>query len=68
MSHIDSLFPGGVGNTDRDPERFASLFADVTRRIFDVYPDDTIVRPGHGKPTALGAERPHLGEWERRGW
>jgi glyoxylase-like metal-dependent hydrolase (beta-lactamase superfamily II) len=64
----DSLFPGGVGNTDHDPERFASLFADVTHRIFDVYGDDTIVHPGHGKPTTLGAERPSLPEWERRGW
>jgi glyoxylase-like metal-dependent hydrolase (beta-lactamase superfamily II) len=64
----DSLFPGGIGNTDRDPERFASLFADVTSRIFNVYGDDTVVHPGHGKPTTLGAERPHLAEWEQRGW
>jgi len=64
----DSLFPGGVGNTNRDPVRFASLFADVSTRIFDVYPDDTVVLPGHGKPTTLGAERPHLGAWEQRGW
>ncbi len=64
----DSLFPGGVGNTNHDAERFASLLADVTSRIFDVYGDDTLVLPGHGKPTTLGAERPHLAEWERRGW
>ncbi len=64
----DSLFPGGVGNTNKDPERFASLFGDVTSRIFDVYADDTVVHPGHGLPTTLGAERPHLGEWQQRGW
>ncbi|HSN12206.1 MAG TPA: MBL fold metallo-hydrolase [Propionibacteriaceae bacterium] len=64
----DSLFPGGVGNTNKDPERFASLFGDVTSRIFDVYGDDTVVLPGHGKPTTLGAERPHLAEWQQRGW
>lgn len=64
----DSLFPGGVGNTGRDPRRFASLFADVVARIFDVYPDDTVVWPGHGKPTTLGAERSHLPEWRARGW
>ena len=64
----DSLFPGGVGNTDRDPERFASLIADVTSRIFDVYGDDTMVHPGHGLPTTLGAERPKLPEWRARGW
>ncbi|MCX6482052.1 MAG: MBL fold metallo-hydrolase, partial [Mycobacterium sp.] len=30
--------------------------------------DDTVVYPGHGDDTALGAERPHLAEWEQRGW
>lgn len=64
----DSLFPGGVGNTGRDPQRFHSLFSDVVSRIFEVYPDDAVVWPGHGLPTTLGAERPHQGEWEARGW
>jgi glyoxylase-like metal-dependent hydrolase (beta-lactamase superfamily II) len=64
----DSLFPGGVGNTFEDPERFTSLINDVTERIFNVMPDDTIVHPGHGKGTTLGAERPHLEEWRNRGW
>jgi glyoxylase-like metal-dependent hydrolase (beta-lactamase superfamily II) len=64
----DSLFPGGVGNTQKDPQRFASLIEDVERRIFDVLPDDTWVYPGHGNDTTLGAERPHLGEWRARGW
>ena len=64
----DSLFPGGVGNTEHDPVRFSSLLTDVRTRIFSVYADDTIVHPGHGKPTTLGTERPHLGEWEQRGW
>ncbi|MFI6453439.1 MBL fold metallo-hydrolase [Streptosporangium amethystogenes] len=64
----DSLFPGGVGNTNKDPERFAQLFADVSERIFDRLPDDTWVYPGHGKDTTLGAERPHLTEWRERGW
>ncbi|MFJ3959222.1 MBL fold metallo-hydrolase [Arthrobacter sp. NPDC090010] len=64
----DSLFPGGVGNTDRDPARFTSLLSDVRERLFGVYPDETLVHPGHGKSTTLGAERPHLPEWEARGW
>lgn len=64
----DSLFPGGVGNTFEDPERFASLIGDITERVFDVLPDDTSVYPGHGKGTTLGAERPHLEEWRARGW
>jgi glyoxylase-like metal-dependent hydrolase (beta-lactamase superfamily II) len=64
----DSLFPGGVGNTDGDPARFASLFADVTTRLFGVYGDDAAVLPGHGAATTLGAERPALAKWEARGW
>ena len=64
----DSLFPGGVGNTWGDPDRFASLIDDVTERVFGRYGDDTVVHPGHGAPTTLGAERPHLGEWRARGW
>ncbi|GAA1508701.1 MBL fold metallo-hydrolase [Sphaerisporangium rubeum] len=64
----DSLFPGGVGNTERDPARFESLYTDVVERIFDRLPDETWVYPGHGKDTTLGAERPSLPEWRARGW
>lgn len=63
----DSLFPGGVGNTDRDAGRFAQLLADVRTRLFDRF-DDAWVYPGHGADTTLGAERPHLEEWRARGW
>jgi glyoxylase-like metal-dependent hydrolase (beta-lactamase superfamily II) len=64
----DSLFPGGVGNTQKDAERFASLIDDVEQRLFAVLPDETWVYPGHGNDTTIGAERPHLGEWRDRGW
>lgn len=64
----DSLFPGGVGNTQKDPERFSQLINDVSERLFGAYPDTAVVHPGHGKPTTLGAERPHLEEWRARGW
>jgi glyoxylase-like metal-dependent hydrolase (beta-lactamase superfamily II) len=64
----DSLFPGGVGNTQKDPARFTSLMNDVEGRVFGYLPDDTVVHPGHGKGTTLGAERPHLPEWRERGW
>jgi len=62
------LFPGGVGNTQKDPERFRSLYEGVISKIFDVLPDETWIYPGHGKDTTLGAERPHLEEWRERGW
>jgi glyoxylase-like metal-dependent hydrolase (beta-lactamase superfamily II) len=63
----ESLFPGGVGRTTSPPD-FASLYADVTAKIFDRYPDDGFVYPGHGDDTTLGTERPHLVEWRERGW
>jgi glyoxylase-like metal-dependent hydrolase (beta-lactamase superfamily II) len=64
----DSLFPGGVGNTWKDPERFTSLIDDVENRLFGALPDDAWVYPGHGDDTTIGTERPHLGEWRERGW
>ncbi|MEV0386083.1 MBL fold metallo-hydrolase [Nonomuraea sp. NPDC050643] len=64
----DSLFPGGVGNTWKDPERFTQLYTDVAERLFGRLPDETWVYPGHGKDTTLGVERPSLPEWEARGW
>ena len=63
----DSLFPGGVGKTTSEGD-FVRLYKDVTQRLFDVYPDEAIVRPGHGAPTTLGAERPHMDEWWERRW
>lgn len=63
----DSLFPGGVGKTDSSDD-FAQLLDDVTTRIFDRYPDEAVVHPGHGTSTTLGQERPHLDEWRARGW
>ena len=62
----DSLFPGGVGRTT--PETFAQLFADVNERIFNRFDDDAWIYPGHGWDTTVGAERPHLAEWQARGW
>jgi glyoxylase-like metal-dependent hydrolase (beta-lactamase superfamily II) len=64
----DSLFPGGVGNTESDPERFASLIGDVERKLFDRLPDETWFYPGHGADSTLGAERAALPQWRARGW
>ena len=63
----DSLFPGGPGRT-HVPEDFTSLMDDLERKVFDAFGDDAVVHPGHGDDTTLGAERPHLPEWRRRGW
>jgi glyoxylase-like metal-dependent hydrolase (beta-lactamase superfamily II) len=63
----DCLFPGGVGKTWQ-PQDFTQLLDDVTSRVFDVYADSTVVYPGHGDDTTLGAERPSLKDWRERGW
>ncbi|OBK11900.1 MBL fold metallo-hydrolase [Mycobacterium asiaticum] len=63
----DCLFPGGIGKTWQ-PGDFEQLLDDVTTRVFDVYDDSTVIYPGHGDDTELGAERPHLSEWRERGW
>jgi glyoxylase-like metal-dependent hydrolase (beta-lactamase superfamily II) len=64
----DCLFPGGVGNTFGSEENFRSLLSDVRTKVFDRLPDETWFYPGHGNDSTLGAERPHLAEWEARGW
>ena len=68
VAHLrPSLFPGGVGKTWKEGD-FEKLLGDVTSRVFNVYSDSTVVYPGHGDDTTLGAERPNLTEWRERGW
>ncbi|WP_019545636.1 MBL fold metallo-hydrolase [Streptomyces sulphureus] len=64
----DCLFPGGVGNTFGDADAFVQLLNDVEVKLFEQLPDETWVYPGHGNDTTLGAERPNVEEWRRRGW
>lgn len=64
----DCLFPGGIGNTEKDEVRFTRLLDDVETKVFGRLPDSTWVYPGHGADTTLGAERPSLPEWRARGW
>jgi len=69
-SHVftgDCLFPGGVGRTT-SPSDFASLLEGVSTKLFGRLSDETSVYPGHGDDTTIGAERPHLDEWQARGW
>lgn len=63
----DSLFPGGPGRTT-SPAEFTSLMDDLEARVFARFGDGTLVYPGHGDDTTLGAERPHLAGWRTRGW
>jgi glyoxylase-like metal-dependent hydrolase (beta-lactamase superfamily II) len=64
----DTLFPGGPGNTSFEGGDFDTIIRSIDDRLFSKLPDDTIVMPGHGDDTTIGAERPHLQEWADRGW
>jgi glyoxylase-like metal-dependent hydrolase (beta-lactamase superfamily II) len=65
----DTLFPGGPGSKSGrlSSAEFDRLIESIRTKLFPL-PDDTRVYPGHGKPTTIGAERPHLQEWIDRGW
>lgn len=63
----DTLFPGGPGATRWEYSSFGRIMDSLEKRLFAL-PDPTVVYPGHGAATTIGAERPHLGEWRARGW
>ena len=63
----DTLFPGGPGATRGPGSSFEAIVASIRDRLFSL-PGDTLVFPGHGLDTTIGAERPHLEEWVARGW
>ncbi len=64
----DTLFPGGPGATGFPGGDFPAIIRSIDERLFSALPADTIVLPGHGTDTTIGAERPHLQEWVDRGW
>ena len=63
----DTLFPGGPGNTALEGGDFATIIQSIDNKLF-TFPSVTIVLPGHGLDTTIGAERPHLQTWVDRGW
>jgi hydroxyacylglutathione hydrolase len=52
----DVLFRGSVGRVDLPGGDWATLLASIAELI-DAYPPQTLVFPGHGPHTTLGAER-----------
>jgi glyoxylase-like metal-dependent hydrolase (beta-lactamase superfamily II) len=64
----DTLFPGGPGATRFPGGDFDRIIRAIDERLFSTLPGDTIVLPGHGDDTTIGAESPHLQEWIDRGW
>jgi glyoxylase-like metal-dependent hydrolase (beta-lactamase superfamily II) len=63
----DTLFPGGPGTT-KFGGHFPTIIRSLDERLFTPLAADTIVLPGHGDSTTIGAESPHLQEWADRGW
>lgn len=63
----DTLFPGGPGATRWEYSSFAQIMDSIEQRVMP-YPDRTVIYPGHGAPSSLRVERPHLEAWRNRGW
>lgn len=66
----DTLFHGGPGNT-KSPDGlgdFDTIINSIERRLLSPLAPDTIVMPGHGADTSIGAEAPQLQAWVNRGW
>ncbi|WP_152192926.1 MBL fold metallo-hydrolase [Georgenia satyanarayanai] len=62
----DTLFNGGPGATGRSYSDFPTIVESIRDRILTL-PESTEVLTGHGDPTSVGAEKPHLQEWIDRG-
>ncbi len=60
----DLIFRLGVGRTDLPGGSWADLCSSLSA-VARVVPPDTIVYPGHGPTTTLGAE---AGFWRAQGW
>jgi glyoxylase-like metal-dependent hydrolase (beta-lactamase superfamily II) len=62
----DTLFQGGPGATGRSFSSFDTIIDSIRTRLLTL-PEATTVRTGHGDPTSVGAELPHLEEWIVKG-
>jgi hydroxyacylglutathione hydrolase len=52
----DTLFAGSIGRTDLPGGDYDTLMRSI-RDVLLAFPDDTVVHPGHGPDTTIGAER-----------
>ncbi|RBP65563.1 glyoxylase-like metal-dependent hydrolase (beta-lactamase superfamily II) [Brevibacterium sanguinis] len=62
----DTLFNGGPGATGRSYSSFETIIESIRDTLFTL-PEATIVLTGHGDATSIGAEKPNLDEWVKRG-
>ncbi len=54
----DTLFFETVGRTDI-PHADKDVLVQSIKRMYDLFPEDTVVYPGHGKETSIGHEQTH---------
>ena len=59
----DTLFPNGPGATHFPGGDFDAIIKSIDKRLYRRFGDDVTVWPGHGDPTTIGNEKPHLAEW-----
>lgn len=52
----DTLFAGSIGRTDLPGGNFEKIMRSLHTTVMEL-PDDTLVVPGHGPETSIGAER-----------
>jgi glyoxylase-like metal-dependent hydrolase (beta-lactamase superfamily II) len=52
----DVLFQGSIGRTDFPDGSFEQLATAIQTRLYTL-PDDTLILPGHGSATTIGAEK-----------
>lgn len=62
----DTLFAGGPGATGRSHSDFPTIVESIRTTLLTL-PPATVVHPGHGDDTTVGAEAPHVQEWLDRG-
>ena len=53
----DKLFKGAWGRVDLPTSDFDSIMNSIINKLL-ILPENTIVYPGHGKPTRIGDEKP----------
>ncbi|MEW6089141.1 MAG: MBL fold metallo-hydrolase [bacterium] len=52
----DTLFAGGIGRTDLPGGSEKEIYSSIKNKLF-LYPDDTIIYPGHGPSSTIGKEK-----------
>ena len=62
----DTLFQGGPGAKGRSYSDFDTIVESIREKLLVLDPDTTVLT-GHGHSTTIGAEKPDVEEWIRRG-